>query len=237
MKKKTLLLLICFISLSTGHSQAWFDKTHIAIGMLAHFKEAYSLAAPDILKLKSENEGPNHYYNNKETTLITKQMIKKQIANYNMKTKTGNLYGAIIASVRAARDAREVGKDYIINYLAFAGHYIGDLSNPLHNIEFKEFNKNRHQANDGVVDDLIFAEITKLKITEYTINNEDDLIRKIMEIATISKKLGYKLQKDYYQDPKNPASGVMTKEEALRQIVLSAGLFKAVLDYIGYYEK
>ena len=229
MKKITAL---SFMILITGYSSlfSWFDKTHIAIGKLAGFREDYSLTAPDILKIKYLNEGPNHYYNCRENEEITRQLVIKQTKDYNVLTNQGNLYGAIVASIRNAKAAKDSGK-HIATYLSFTGHYIGDLSNPVHNMRFNDFNIARHTDNDAVLDGNIQAEIKKIRINAFTIKNEEELIDKIIEIAAISKRLGYKLQRDYYQDN---SKGIMTKEEALNQIKLSADLFKSVLDYIGY---
>jgi hypothetical protein len=37
----------------------------------------------------------------------------------------------------------------------YCAHYISDLTMPLHNIAFDDFNKEHHDANDGIVEKTI----------------------------------------------------------------------------------
>ena len=219
-----LLFVSCF-----SPAMAWHDRTHIAVGVAAQFDQAYNLAAPDVAKLKLDTvEEYNHWVDNSETTTITKALIKGQIQKYNLGTereKGGHLYGAIVAAVRAYQDESGAGK-FATYHLAYAGHYIGDLSMPLHNIDntLLETLPN-HYENDHIVENEITTNMDKIKLFPITIKNEDDLIHNIAIIATRSKDLGYKLLKEKRN---------MTKEEAYQQISQSASLFKAVLEYVNY---
>jgi hypothetical protein len=208
---------------------AWLDQTHIAVGKVAQFDQAYNLAAPDVAKLKAYTvEGYNHWVNNLEETTITEKLIRGQIQKYNLgieSEKTGHLYGAIVAAIRAYQDESAAGK-FATYHLVYAGHYIGDLSMPLHNIENNPLNTlPNHYDNDHIIENEIAANMDKIEVSPMTIKNEDDLIRNIVLIATKSKDLGYKL----VREKRN-----MTKEEAYQQISQSASLFKAVLEYVGY---
>ena len=219
-----LLFVSCF-----SPAMAWHDRTHIAVGVAAQFDQAYNLAGPDVAKLKVDTvEEYNHWVNNSETTIITKALIKGQIQKYNLGTdreRSGHLYGAIVAAIRAYQDESAAGK-FATYHLVYAGHYIGDLSMPLHNIDNNLLDTlPNHYENDHIVENEITANMDKVKLLPITIKNEDDLIQNIALIATKSKDLGYKLLKEERN---------MTKEEAYQQISQSASLFKAVLEYVNY---
>ena len=230
MKRVSFGFVVIFLFVSCFSSaMAWHDRTHIAVGVAAQFDQAYNLAGPDVGKLKADTvEEYNHWVDNSEATTITKALIKGQIQKYNLGTereKRGHLYGAIVAAVRAYQDESGAGR-FATYHLAYAGHYIGDLSMPLHNIDNRLLDTlPNHYENDHIVEDEITSNMDKVKLLPITIKNEDDLIQNIALIATKSKDLGYKLLKEERN---------MTKEEAYQQISQSASLFKAVLEYVGY---
>ena len=72
--------------------------------------------------------------------------------------RNGHLYGAIIASIRDYQKAMKERK-YAMHHLAYAGHYIGDLSMPFHNMDFNQFNKANHTYNDGIVENEVKSNI------------------------------------------------------------------------------
>jgi len=230
MKKICLGLLVgSFFVSCFSSAMAWHDRTHIAVGVAAQFDQAYNLAAPDVAKVKANTvEEYNHWVNNREATTVTKALIRGQIQEYNMGTereKTGHLYGAIVAAIRAYQDESGAGR-FAAYHLVYAGHYIGDLSMPLHNIDNSLLSAlPNHYDNDHIVEDEVAANVDKIELIPMTIKNEEDLIENIALIATKSKDLGCKLIKEQRN---------MTKEEAYHQISESASLFKAVLEYVGY---
>jgi hypothetical protein len=222
------LVIVLFVSCFSP-AMAWHDRTHLAVGVAAQFDQAYNLAGPDVAKLKSDTvEEYNHWVDNSEATAITKALIKGQIQKYNVGTereRRGHLYGAIVASVRAYQDEAGAGR-FATYHLAYAGHYIGDLSMPLHNIDNRLLDTlPNHYENDHIVEDEITTNMDKIQLSPMTIKNEEDLIQIIAQIATKSKDLGYKL----VEEKRN-----MTKDEAYQQVSQSASLFKAVLEYVGY---
>jgi hypothetical protein len=230
MKKVSLgfLVMVLFVSCFSS-AMAWHDRTHIAVGVAAQFDQAYNLAAPDVAKLKADTvEEYNHWVDNSEATTITKALVKGQIQKYNVGTereRTGHLYGAIVAAIRAYQDESGAGK-FATYHLAYAGHYIGDLSMPLHNIDNSLLDTlPNHYCNDHIIENEVATHMDKIKLSPMTIKNEEDLIQNIVLIATKSKDLGYNLLKEKRN---------MTKEEAYHQISQSASLFKAVLEYVGY---
>ncbi len=230
MKKVYFGLLAVFLFVSSfSTAMAWHDRTHIAVGQVAGFDLACYLVAPDVAKLKAHHvEDYNHWVNNEEKDDITPESIKGQIQKYNLGIEgeeKGHLYGAIVAAIRAYRDESGAGK-YGVYHLVYAGHYIGDLSMPFHNIVRDKFNADHHGPYDGIVENEIASNLDKVVLYPITIKNEDDLIQNIARIAQKAKDLGFKFKK---------GDGDMTKKEtAYEQLSDSASLFKAVLEYVGY---
>jgi hypothetical protein len=156
-------------------------------------------------------------------------MILEQAGRYNDPSDTeGHLYGAIIASLREYAETTERSK-YAEYHLAFCVHYVTDLSQPLHNTPYDDFNRMYHYVNDGIVDDGILENIFKIKENMYPIhlrhkNFERDLAKEVARIANDARRLGYKLRKE---------SRDMTKEEAYKQLGHSASLLRAILEHPG----
>ncbi len=223
-----IIIILCFLLLAS-QAPAWNDQTHLAICKAVGFDMWYHCAGPDIAKIKAGNiESYNHWFNNTAEAEITPQMVIDQVERYNKRSKIfdteGHLLGAIIASLHAYEKDRQSGK-YAQYHLVYCAHYIGDLSMPLHNIAYDNFNENHHQANDGIVEDTILNEPEKIAGQMYTINlsNKDfeaDLAREIARIANLSRKLGYKMREEKRD---------MTKQEAYVQLGHSASLLRAVL--------
>jgi hypothetical protein len=212
----------------------WHDETHLAVAKAAGYYKWYNAACADITKIKAGPiEGNNHYFNNIQHVKITPGLVLEQVKRYNDPKDTGgHLYGAIIASLSAYVEATEKGK-YAEYHLAFCAHYIGDLSQPFHNIPYDNFNKIHHTVNDGIVEDEVLEKIEKIKAYMYPIklrpnHLEKDLAKEIARIANHTRKLGYKLKKEDRD---------LTKKEAYRQLGHSASLLKAVLKYIDSINK
>jgi hypothetical protein len=223
-----IMIVLCILSLAS-QATAWHDRTHLAICKAAGFDRWYHCAGPDIAKIKAGNiESYNHWFNNTAEVEITPQMVFDQIERYNQRNKIldpeGHLLGAIIASLRAYEKDHRSGK-YALYHLVYCAHYIGDLSMPLHNIAYDDFNEEHHDANDGIVEDTILKEPEKIAGHMYPIilsknNFEADLACEIARIANLSRKLGYKLREGKRD---------MTKQEAYVQLGHSASLLRAVL--------
>ncbi|MGA2781387.1 MAG: hypothetical protein ABSF13_05630 [Smithella sp.] len=224
------MIVLCILSLAS-QATAWHDRTHLAICKSAGFDMWYHCAGPDIAKIKAGNiESYNHWFNNTAEAEITPQMVMDQIERYNKRNKIldpeGHLLGAIIASLRAYEKDHRSGK-YALYHLVYCAHYIGDLSMPLHNIDYDDFNEEHHDANDGIVEDTILKEPEKMTGHMYpiTLSKKDfeaDLAREIARIANLSRKLGYKLREGKRD---------MTKQEAYVQLGHSASLLRAVLQH------
>lgn len=212
---------------ATGTAWGWYDKTHLAIAKAAGYENWYNAAAADLTKTKAGAvEDKNHFFNNDRNAEVTAEMVLDQVARYNRPDDgEGHLYGAIVGALRDYRSARSAGK-YPEYPMAFAVHYIGDLSQPLHNIPHDRFNKTHHAANDGLVDGEVMDHIGEIQKTMYEIrlrpdHFEQDLANEIARIANLSHTLGLKLRAENRN---------MTKEEAYGQLGHSASLVKAVLN-------
>ncbi|MFA5323418.1 MAG: hypothetical protein WC373_12165 [Smithella sp.] len=229
--KLKILIVLSFMLLPAWQAQAWHDHTHLAIAKAAGFDMWYHCAGPDIAKIKAGNiEAYNHWFNNSAEAEITPQMVFDQAERYNKRSKIfdteGHLLGAIIASLREYEKTVRSGK-YALYHLVYCAHYISDLSEPLHNMAYDDFNKEHHDANDSIVDDTILDEPEKITRQMYPIklsdqNFEADLAREIARIANLSRRLGYKLRAEKRD---------MTKQEAYVQLGHSASLLRAVLQH------
>jgi len=225
-----IIIVLSLLSLA-GTALGWHDKTHLAVAKAAKYPMWYNAAAPDIAKIKAGNiEYFNHWYNNNGESEVTAETVTKQINRYNktnpLLDAEGHLYGAIVAALREYEQYLNSGR-YAEYHIVYCAHYIGDLTMPLHNIPYDDYNKNRHHANDGIVDQIVLEHPENIERHMYKINLRDDhfeadLIREIARIANISRLLGYKLRAENRN---------MTPEEAYTQLGHSASLLKAVLQH------
>ena len=220
------LVFICLV-ISATSAYSWHDRTHLAVAKAAGYEYWFNAAGADITKIKAGAiEERNHYYNNYANATVTDKMVLDQ-ANlyYNSPTdEEGHLYGAIIAALRYYQKNNSSGK-FAEYHMAFAVHYIADLSQPLHSVQYDQFNKTRHSANDGVVDTNILEKIKEIEKNMYEIKlsgdkYEADLTKEIARIANISRQLAFKMKAENRD---------MTKDEAFIQLGHSASLLKAVL--------
>lgn len=232
---KTCKQLLCIIisagiSLSCTPASAWYDKTHLAIAQATGYERWYNAVGADIAKLKAgRKEYYNHYFNNDENREVTADLVLSQVRRYNNpKDAEGHLYGAIIGALRGyAKSTREF--KYAEHHIAYCIHYVGDLSQPLHNVPHDAFNRMHHNKNDGIVDEEIMANLARIKENMYPITFrperfEEDLAREIARIANISRHLGLRLKRENRD---------MTRAEAYRQLGHSASLLQAILKHYG----
>ena len=223
--------LLCFtmilLSILSSPAHAWYDQTHLAIAKAAGYDRWFNAGAADIVRTKAEYiEKNNHYYNNYADVPVTDKLILSQVKLYDSPNDPeGHVYGAIIAAIQKYREGKKFDKE---NNLAFAVHYIGDFSQPLHNVQYDEFNQTRHGRNDGIVNKGILDNIDKIAKNMYEIKLnpvefDADLAKEIARIANISRSLGAKIKSENRN---------MTKDEAYIQLGHSASLLKAVLKVV-----
>lgn len=220
------MFALCLFCLSvSGYAFAWHDKTHISIAKAAGYENWFNAAGADITKIKAgDKESANHWFNNNAGAKITGQMVLDQAPRYNNPADAeGHLYGAIIASLQEYAKAKSAGK-YAEYNMAFCVHYIGDLSNPMHNAPHRGFLKDHHTANDATIEAEVMNNVDRIQkgIYDIKVNSQEDLASQIARIATISNQLALKLEKENRD---------MTPEEAYGQVVHSASLFKATMAF------
>lgn len=169
-------------------------------------------------------ENKNHYVNNPPGIIVTSKMVLDQVDRYNKPSVSkGHLYGAIIASIREYRTTTLKGK-YAEYHLAFCAHYVGDLSQPLHNTLYNDYNQLNHTATDGVIEGEVLNNLPLIKFYPIEIRSEEDFAKEIARIANLSLNLGYKLAKE---------GRMLSGQEAYEQISHSALLFRGILRWMG----
>jgi hypothetical protein len=152
-------------------------------------------------------------------------MVLEQVSRYNdPRDRDGHLYGAIIASVRKYRETLNQGR-YAAYHLGYCAHYVGDLSQPLHNTPYNTYNRKHHRLTDGRLDGQALANLARIQVYPIHIDSEDDLIREVVRIANLSLNLGRALEKD---------NRLLTRSEAYRQISHSASLLRAILTFVAH---
>ena len=225
-----LLIVISALHFSAHPSFGWFDETHLAVAKAAGYTKWYNATGADVARVKAGNtESYNHRFNNPEEVEVTPEMVLDQVRRYNDPgDRYGHLYGAIIASLRDYVKNEKEGK-YPENHLAYCVHYVADLSQPLHNIPHDAFGRTHHLINDGIVEDEILRNVSRIKENMYLIalrrNSFDkDLAGEIARIANISRQLGYELKRENRD---------MTKDEAYVQLGHSASLLRGILKALG----
>ena len=220
---QAVFVIVCLVTIvGPTTSSAWYDETHVAIAKRAGYLKWFNAAAADVAKLKlGAVEGHNHFVNNPPGRTITASMVLAQVARYDTVDPQGHLYGAILASLRNYLQVSGQGA-YAENHLAYCAHYVGDLSMPLHQTVYDDYNEKYHNDTDGIINPEVLSNLEKIRIYPISINSEEALIRQIVRIANLSMRLGYQLEAE---------KRLITREEAYRQIGHSASLLKAILAY------
>jgi hypothetical protein len=215
----------CFVLLAAGIAFGWHDKTHLAIAKAAEYDGWYNAVGADIAKITAgDSEATNHWFSNNAGVVVTEALVLDQVEQYNKASDLkGHLYGAIIASLREYFKDKKGGR-YAEYHMAFCAHYIGDLSMPLHNVPYDDFNKNHHGANDSVIEVSALNNIGLIQKNMYpvVINDAADLAREIARIANGARQLALKIMSENRD---------MTHDEAYIELSHSASLLRAVLSY------
>lgn len=221
---------VCLLILLHSSAYGWYDKTHIIIAKVAGYDRWFNAAGADIAKIKAGNvEARNHVFNNNESREITAEQVLSQTARYNNPRDTeGHLYGAIISALREYKKST-LAQKHAEYHVAYCAHYVGDLSQPLHNMPNDEFNLRFHNKNDGIVDEEVMENSGRIEGNMHAIvlrpeKFEEDLAREIAQMANTARYLGLRLKRE---------NRLMTKDEAYRQLGHSASLLRAILVYLG----
>lgn len=221
-----MIALSLAVFLPAEEAYAWHDETHLAVAKAAGYFKWYNAVGADMAKIKAGKvEQNNHYCNEAGNGPVTPAAVMSQVSRYDSaEDSKGHLYGAIIAALRNYRESVAAGK-YPQYHLAFAIHYLADLSQPLHNMPFDDFNRLRHGANDGIVESEALSDISLLETHMYPIaldpeHFEESLAKEIARIANLSLSLGLALRSERRN---------LTRQEAHIQLGHSASLVRAVL--------
>lgn len=226
MKQTRLWLLVLAIGALPSMGWAWHDETHLAIARAAGYAKWFNAAGADMLKIKAGDiENKNHFVSNPPGTLVSAQMVLEQVERYDRSDHPqGHLYGAIIAVLRQYRATTRTGK-YAEYHLAFCAHYVGDLSQPLHNTLYNGYNQRYHEDTDGVINAEVLDHPSLIRIYPIAVGSEADLAREVARIATLSLQLGYRLERE---------GRMLSRIEAYEQISHSASLLRAILFWLGH---
>lgn len=206
----------------TAGVSGWHDRAHISIMEASKIPYSSCLAiAPDILVTKWPTEAGNHYTFIPGTKITTSDVLA-QVGLYDKEDTQGHLYGAVVASTNIVRSKLINGTrpDYSYSFLA---HYVGDLSQPLHNSPYDEFNIANHNRIDGIVDKL--PNLTKRVaacITPLHIQNDYELLGAVARLADNAKAADIALR----------VEGVMSQSDAIKLLGKSAALLRAISKYV-----
>lgn len=250
---RAIISILTILILSTN-AQAWSSITHILIAQEAGIADPETACFPDL----SRNEEyallvPYHWHDAAPNTIVTPEYIDRykisegtyqklgspgsQPIKIRVPDSSGVLYWEIVQLYKKLKGSRGWEYDY---YLGNIAHYVGDLSQPLHNFpydssptgdgkvytEIGKWSKEHHAEFDDALDSVLPLSTEKKRafekmVTPIQIKSIDDLKREISKIANSSIGLANKC---YAQ------KRIITEDEALKQVAMSVSLLKAIID-------
>ena len=248
-----LCITILIIHLSSPCAFSWSSLTHTFIAEKAGVPNPQYSNFPDL----SRNENyslllPYHWHDAAPNTIVTSDYIDQYqitVGEYvradaceskpikiRVPDHAGVLYWKIVELYQQMKGKTGWEYDY---YLFNVAHYVGDLSQPLHNFpydndpasdgkiysEIGAWSKEKHRAFDDVLEssfplDQKTEKIFNTWIAVPSIKSLEDLKREISKVANHSIALANRC----YSEKR-----IITKEEALRQIAKSVSLLKAIM--------
>lgn len=245
----TLLILIFF-----SQSYAWDCFTHAYIAKKAGIKIPEAACMPDIIRDENyELLAPMHYHNAAPQTVVTpeyidKYSVKEVIVNADGRAvkillphQAGVLYWKIVNLYEKMKSLDKTKPDNLLAYeyyLVTIAHYIGDLSQPLHNFPYGEsvasdgkiyidegnFNREFHIKFDEAFDPYMGKPETEERINRalktINIKNTEDLKNEISKIANSAIKIANQC----FKEKRMPE-----EEELTEQIAWSISLLRAVI--------
>ena len=208
---------------------------------------------PDLSRKENDSLlGPYHWHNAAPDTVVTPGYIDRYTVSEGLYAKAGApesktitirvpdpagvLYWKIVELYQHMKSSAGWEREYYLSNLA---HYVGDLSQPLHNFpygnqpaadglvygEAGRWAKNAHMDFDKALDPFLpLDEDSKTalaaRMVHLEITSADDLRKEIAKIANESIALANKC----YAEKR-----VVTKDEALKQVSLSISLLRALV--------
>lgn len=255
MKRVPIVILILFaVTLASSNDLlAWSCKTHRFIAREAGVKDPGRACFADL----SREENPmllafSHWHNASPDTVVTTDYIDrfKMEEDLHMSARypemkpvkikvphpSGILYWKIVDIYKEMTG--KTGWEYEF-YLINIAHYIGDLSNPLHNFPYESepasngkaypeigsWANGNHDAFDLVLDPYLPLNKREEKFFRSALVHEKiDSISDLKEQIAIIANSSIALANRCYLKKRN-----MTRDEALKQVALSVSLLKAVI--------
>lgn len=245
-------------------SLAWDCETHTYIAKKAGLKNPEYACLPDIVREEYYSFFVSFHYHSlppqeviKSFEYIDRFKVEEKLVDMNGKKikilvphPSGTIYWKIVDLYEKMQKLNKEGSlenkvkyDY---YLYSIAHFIGDLSNPLHNFPFYgkpagdgnfypeegKFNKENHEKFDKAftlyyhlnpkeVEQKINSKIEVIKI-----NSVEDLKREILKIANSAKEIALRCFKE---------NRIPTQEEVLKQVSFSISLLKSLYNSTSTY--
>lgn len=251
---KEIVTMILGLLLLSTNALAWSCKTHIFIAQEAGIENPETVCFPDLSKKENESLlDPFHWHDASPNTCVTPDYIDQYQIIEGMYVKVGYseskpikirapdpsgvLYWKILELYQKLQ--RAIGWEYNY-YLSNIAHYIGDLSQPLHNFPYEDkpasdgkaypeiglWAKEHHGEFDDALDSYLpldekTGKTFEIMITKDKVASVEDLKRKISKIANSSITLANKC----YSERR-----IITKDEALKQIAMSVSLLKGIIE-------
>lgn len=255
---RIIALQFLLIPLFFTYAQAWDCFTHAYIAKKAGLRIPEAACMPDIIRDEQYDLfEPLHYHSAPPDAIITAEYVDKfKIAektvtingkNYRLRVPdpAGVLYYKIVELYEKmkALDRRNHDNLLALEYYLFTiAHYIGDLSQPLHNFPYGEkvasdgrvyaqegkFNREFHDRFDQAFtellrrDPLLDQEIEK-SLKTIRIENSETLKEEIAKIASSAQKIA----RACFTEKRLP-----TKEELVLQVSSSISLLRAIVESI-----
>lgn len=250
---KYYIALIFFLFL-VSNSYAWDCLTHAYIAKKAGIRIPEAACMPDIIRDENYDLlAPFHYHDAAPDTVVTPDYIEKFDIKETLTVIDGKsykllvphpagvLYWKIVQIYEKMKSLDKAKKDNLLAYeyyLVSIAHYIGDLSQPLHNFPYGDsaasdgkiyqnegnFNKEYHIKFDEAFSSYIGSPQTEEKINralkQINISGTADLKREISKIANSAIKIANQC----YKEKRMP-----TEEELIEQIAWSVSLLRAVV--------
>jgi hypothetical protein len=251
--KRIILTIFTILTFSTN-ALAWSCKTHIFITQEAGIKNPETVCFPDLSRKENDSLlGPFHWHDASPNTTISPDYIDQYQIAEGMYVKVGSpdskpiklrvpdpsgvLYWIILELYQKMKGKTGWEYDY---YLTNITHYVGDLSQPLHNFPYGDepasngksypeiglWNKEHHGEFDDALDSYLPLDKKDRKTLRSLIHpvkvaSTDDLKKEIAKVANSSIALANKC----YSEKR-----IITKDEALRQVAMSVSLLKAIVE-------
>ncbi len=252
---KKITFTVIFLLSSIYPAYAWDCMTHAYIAKMAGLSIPEAACMPDITRDDNYDLlAPFHYHDAAPNAVVTVDYIDKfktteiQLLHNGKNFKVyvphpaGVLYWRIVDIYEKMKSLDKTKPDNRLAYqyyLATIAHFIGDLSQPLHNFPYGDNiasdgkiyeNEGNFNRENHIKFDEAFSEYLKnnpeinnkivIALKEIQLNSTEELKEKIAEIANSAIEIANKC----YRENRIP-----NEEELIKQVASSISLLKAVV--------